>query len=123
MGGALCPPELMRNCRTKFKVNCLTKFFMKRILLQVDILPSYGCTETSPVTFCTGQDDTFEHKTTTVGSVLPHTEAKLTNTDDNGNEFIVNRNEIGELKVRGYWCGLLFFAMIFWQFAHHWFIY
>ena len=22
MGGALCPPELMRNCRTKFKVNC-----------------------------------------------------------------------------------------------------
>ena len=40
-----------------------------------------------------------------MGSVLPHTEAKLTSIDENGNEFIVDRNEIGELKVRGYWYG------------------
>ena len=50
------------------------------------MLTAYGCTENSPATFYTSQDDTFERKTTTVGTAMPHTEAKLTSIDDNGNE-------------------------------------
>lgn len=101
MGGALCPPELARNCRDVF---------------QIDLLNAYGCTENSPATFYTAQSDSFEQKTTTVGAgsyfsieldkmqtlVLPHTEAKLTEIDDNGKEYIVDRNNIGEVKIRGY---------------------
>ena len=33
---------------------------------------------------------------------MPHTEAKLTEIDDNGKEYTVGRNEIGEVKIRGY---------------------
>ena len=53
MGGALCPPELARNCRDVF---------------QIDLLNAYGCTENSPATFYTAQSDSFEQKTTTVGA-------------------------------------------------------
>jgi len=87
MGGALCPPELSRQCRETF---------------QIDLLNAYGCTENSPATFYTDQMDSFEQKTTTVGSVMPHTEAKLVTMDDNGIEYIVERNQVGEVKIRGY---------------------
>ena len=61
------------------------------------------CTENSPATFYTGQTDSSEQKTTTVGSVMPHTEAKLVSVDDDtGNEYTVERNQVGEVKIRGY---------------------
>lgn len=37
----------------------------------------YGMTETSPVSFMTAPGDTLEHRCETVGTVMPHTEAKI----------------------------------------------
>lgn len=38
---------------------------------------AYGMTETSPVSFLNKTNDNFERKTQTVGSILPHLEAKV----------------------------------------------
>ena len=46
---------------------------MKKILSVLklsEITNAYGMTETSPVTFQTSLTDTFERKTTTVGSIV-----------------------------------------------------
>ena len=59
---------------------------------------AYGMTETSPVTFQTLLNDSFEHKTGSVGTVLPHTEAKIIGEDGK----ILSRNEKGEVLTRGY---------------------
>ncbi len=58
----------------------------------------YGMTETSPVSFQTNPDDTFDDRCGTVGTVFPHIEAKI--VDESGN--IVPINTPGEFLVRGY---------------------
>ncbi|KAK4555534.1 hypothetical protein LTR86_007287 [Recurvomyces mirabilis] len=53
---------------------------MKRIEKEMGIksvLIAYGMTETSPVTFNTNPDDTLDRLLKTVGTVLPHTGAKI----------------------------------------------
>lgn len=58
----------------------------------------YGMTETSPVTFMTKPDDSFDKKTGSVGMAMAHTEGKL--VDENGE--IVPVGEPGEILSRGY---------------------
>lgn len=63
-----------------------------------DILIAYGMTETSPVTFMTSLADSQERRLRTVGTVLPHTGAKI--VDKEGN--IVPRGVRGEICTSGY---------------------
>lgn len=62
------------------------------------MLIAYGMTETSPVTFITALDDPMEKRTRTVGSVMPHTRAKVIDTEGN----ILPRGTPGELCTSGY---------------------
>ena len=55
-------------------------------------------TETSPAIFLTDTDDPIERQVSTVGRIMPHSEAKV--IDENGH--IVNPGEKGELLARGY---------------------
>ena len=55
-------------------------------------------TETSPITFQTCPTDSLERQLTTVGTILPHTEAKI--VDNEGK--VVERNREGEILIRGY---------------------
>lgn len=83
MAGALCPEELMRSA--------IEKMHMR------DIAICYGMTE-CPVTFQTSTDDTLERRTTSVGKVQPHFEAKI--IDEEGR--VVPRGVVGEICTRGY---------------------
>lgn len=77
----------------------------ERMGVREGLLIAYGMTETSPVTFITSLDDPTEKKTTTLGRVLPHTGAKVVDSEGN----IVPRGERGEICTsgfalqRGYW--------------------
>lgn len=62
------------------------------------MLIAYGMTETSPVTFMTGESDPMEKRTKTVGGIMPQTRAKV--VDPEGN--IVPRGTPGELCTAGY---------------------
>lgn len=62
------------------------------------MLIAYGMTETSPVTFITVEDDSMEKRLKTVGHVMPHTRAKIVDSDDK----IVPRGTPGELCTSGY---------------------
>jgi fatty-acyl-CoA synthase len=84
MAGAPCPEELMRRVMRDMHLD--------------EITIAYGMTETGPVSFQTAVDDTLEHRVSTVGRVLPHTEVKI--VDSAGR--IVPRGEVGELLTRGY---------------------
>ncbi|MGA7304057.1 MAG: AMP-binding protein [Rhodothermales bacterium] len=84
MAGAPCPVELMKEVVDRMHMS--------------EVTIGYGMTETSPVTFQTGIDDSFERRVTTVGTVLPHTEAKV--IDEDGQ--IVLPGVAGELLTRGY---------------------
>jgi acyl-CoA synthetase (AMP-forming)/AMP-acid ligase II len=63
-----------------------------------DVLIAYGMTETSPVTFMTSSTDSPKQRLKTVGTILPHTTAKI--VDKQGN--IVPRSLRGEICVSGY---------------------
>lgn len=82
MGGSLCPEQLLRDLKDTF--NC-------------QVFVAYGTTENSPCTFMSLKTDSVENQTKTVGYIMPHTEAKV--IDDN--DKMVNREEIGELCIRG----------------------
>ena len=82
MAGAMCPEQLLLDLKSK--MNCR-------------IFVAYGTTENSPVTTLSTQDDSLDQRTTTVGAVMPHTEAKVVN--ENGS--VVPRGETGELCIRG----------------------
>ena len=83
MGGALCPPDLLRQCKQLF---------------DMDLLVAYGCTENSPATFYVDRAANEEQKTQTIGKALAHTEGKLIDADGK----TVDRGEVGEICIRGY---------------------
>ncbi|XP_068119971.1 LOW QUALITY PROTEIN: medium-chain acyl-CoA ligase ACSF2, mitochondrial-like [Hyperolius riggenbachi] len=85
VGGSFAPPEVMRKL--------VTETTMKNIII------GYGTTENSPGTFMGFPNDEFHRKTNTGGHILPHTEAKV--VDTNTGE-ILPLNTPGELMIRGY---------------------
>ncbi len=85
MAGALCPEPLMR--RVIDEMN----------LREITII--YGLTEASPGITQTPRDDTLEHRTQTVGQVLPEMEVKIV---DPASRQTLGVGEPGELCVRGY---------------------
>jgi len=85
MGGSPCPVEVMKRVMTD--------------LHMAEVAIAYGMTETSPVSTQTRRDDDLEHRTATVGRVLPHVEVKVV---DPVSGRTVPRGEAGELCTRGY---------------------
>lgn len=63
-----------------------------------DVIIAYGMTETSPVTFATNLDDSIDRRLNTVGTVLPHTGAKIVGLDGE----IVPRGVAGEICTSGF---------------------
>ncbi|WP_407549154.1 AMP-binding protein [Streptomyces sp. Pv4-95] len=85
MAGSPCPEEVM-----------------KRVVAEMhmaEVSICYGMTETSPVSTQTRRDDDLEHRTATVGRVLPHIEVKVVDPATGGT---VPRGTPGELCTRGY---------------------
>merc|ERR1719431_967100 len=72
----------------------------------MELLVAYGCTENSPATFYTKVGDTDLQKTTTVGTVLPQMEARLTveveGEEERKRKRVVERDEVGEIEIRGF---------------------
>jgi len=85
MAGAPCPPALMR--RVMAEMHC------------AEILIGYGETEASPLTHLTSRDDGFQRRTETVGTNLPHQEAKVVDVDSGRT---VPCGTVGELCFRGH---------------------
>ncbi|MFK4145461.1 AMP-binding protein [Streptomyces sp. NPDC004065] len=85
MAGSPCPVEVMKRVVAEMH------------MAQVSIC--YGMTETSPVSLQTRMDDDLEHRTGTVGRVLPHIEVKVT---DPATGVTLPRGTAGELCTRGY---------------------
>lgn len=85
MAGSPCPIEVMKRVVTQMHCGEMTI--------------AYGLTEASPVITQTTIDDSIELRVTTVGKVLPHTEAKIVNPLDGGTTAL---GEQGELCTRGY---------------------
>ena len=85
MAGAPCPPELMK--RVMEEMHCS------------EILIGYGETEASPITHLTTRDDSFERRTETVGTNLPHQEVKIVDVETDKTVAI---GETGEICFRGY---------------------
>jgi fatty-acyl-CoA synthase len=85
MAGSPCPIEVMRNVGSEMGID------------QISI--AFGQTETSPVTTFVRVDDTLEHRCSTVGQVMPHTEIKII---DPGTGLTLSRGQAGEFCARGY---------------------
>jgi fatty-acyl-CoA synthase len=85
MAGALCPEVLMRRAIEEMN------------LREITII--YGLTEASPGITQTLRDDTIEHRTQTVGKVLPEMEVRIV---EPATVKQVGIDEPGELCVRGY---------------------
>ncbi len=84
MAGSPCPEEVMKRVINQMH------------LAQITIC--YGMTETSPVSFQSATDDSFERRVSTVGRVHPHIQVKV--VDAQGR--CVPRGTQGELHTRGY---------------------
>ena len=84
MAGSPCPIETMKRVISRMH--------------QSEITIAYGMTETSPVSFQSSTTDPLEKRTSTVGRIQPHLEAKV--VDALGNT--VGVGETGELWTRGY---------------------
>lgn len=84
MAGAPCPVDVMKQVNDRMHMN--------------EVTICYGMTETSPVSFQSFVDDTFQQRCETVGRVHPHLEVKI--IDDAGQ--IVPVGQHGELCTRGY---------------------
>jgi len=85
MAGSPCPVEVM-----------------KRVVAEMhmaEVSICYGMTETSPVSLQTRRDDDLEHRTGTVGRVLPHIEVKVV---DPATGVTQPCDTAGELCTRGY---------------------
>jgi fatty-acyl-CoA synthase len=84
MAGSPCPVEVMKRVIDKMNLTEITN--------------CYGMTETSPVSFQTALDDSFERRVSTVGRVHPHVQVKI--VDSQGR--CVPRGVQGEIHTRGY---------------------
>lgn len=84
MGAAQCPADIMRQVLQRMNMHGVTI--------------SYGMTETSPISFQTNVDDSFENRINTVGRIHSHLQAKV--IDEAGR--IVPIGHRGELCIRGY---------------------
>ena len=84
MAGSPCPVEVMKQV--------ISRMNMK------DVTIAYGMTETSPVSFQTGESDPLERRVSTIGRVQPHLECKVVDLDGK----TVPRGTPGELCTRGY---------------------
>jgi fatty-acyl-CoA synthase len=85
MAGAPCPIEVMRQVIERMHIP--------------EVTICYGMTETSPVSFQSGVDDVLERRVSTVGTVHPHLECKII---DSQTGAVVPRGMTGELCTRGY---------------------
>ncbi|MGI8863886.1 MAG: AMP-binding protein [Solirubrobacteraceae bacterium] len=85
MAGAPCPIEVMRRV-------------IKRMHMS-EVTICYGMTETSPVSTQTGAADDLEHRTATVGSVIPHVEIRVADPETGRT---LPRGTSGEFQTRGY---------------------
>ncbi|MFF7235123.1 AMP-binding protein [Streptomyces collinus] len=85
MAGSPCPVEVMKRV--------VAEMHMEEVSI------CYGMTETSPVSLQTRMDDDLEHRTATVGRVLPHLEVKVV---DPATGVTRPRGTAGELCTRGY---------------------
>ncbi len=85
MAGSPCPVEVMKRVMSEMHMT------------EVGI--AYGMTETSPVSTQTLADDDVEHRTATVGTVLPHVEIKVV---DPASGLTVPFGVTGEVCTRGY---------------------
>lgn len=85
MAGSPCPVEVMKRV--------VAEMHMEEVSI------CYGMTETSPVSLQTRMDDDLEHRTGTVGRVLPHIEVKVV---DPATGVTQPRGSAGELCTRGY---------------------
>ncbi|MGW2765430.1 AMP-binding protein [Streptomyces sp. NPDC001275] len=85
MAGSPCPVEVMKRV--------VAEMHMEEVSI------CYGMTETSPVSLQTRMDDDLEHRTGTVGRVLPHLEVKVV---DPATGVTQPRSTAGELCTRGY---------------------
>lgn len=85
MAGSPCPVEVMKRVVTEMNM--------------AEVSICYGMTETSPVSTQTRRDDDLEHRTGTVGRVLPHVEVKIV---DPATGVTQPRGTAGELCTRGY---------------------
>jgi fatty-acyl-CoA synthase len=84
MAGSPCPIEVMKRVISSMNLTEITN--------------CYGMTETSPVSFQTARDDSFERRVSTVGRVHPHVQVKV--VDSQGR--CVPRGVQGEIHTRGY---------------------
>ena len=84
MAGSPCPIEVMRQV--------IDRMHMPQVTI------AYGMTETSPVSFQSGVEDSLEVRVATVGHIHPHLEVKI--VDEAGR--VVPRGQPGELCTRGY---------------------
>ncbi|PLW71774.1 AMP-binding protein [Streptomyces sp. SCUT-3] len=85
MAGSPCPVEVMKRVVSEMHM--------------VEVSICYGMTETSPVSTQTRRDDDLEHRTATVGRVLPHLQVQVV---DPATGEVVPRGTTGELCTRGY---------------------
>ena len=92
MGGAPCPVEVM-----------------KRVISEMHaegICIAYGMTETSPGSFMTRPTDEVQRRVSTVGTVMPRTEAKVIDPETGETAPVGTPGEVcsrGYLVMRGYW--------------------
>ncbi|MDR3511182.1 MAG: AMP-binding protein [Caulobacteraceae bacterium] len=84
MAGSPCPVEVMKQVMGRMHM--------------ADVTIAYGMTETSPVSFQTGQADPIERRVSTIGRVQPHLECKVVDLDGE----TLPRDVPGELCTRGY---------------------
>jgi fatty-acyl-CoA synthase len=85
MAGSPCPIETMKQ--------------VIELMHMSEVEIAYGMTETSPVSFQTKVDSPMEKRVSTVGSVHPHVEVKIIDSDTGK---ICEVGETGELCTRGY---------------------
>ncbi|MEE9127275.1 MAG: AMP-binding protein, partial [Planctomycetota bacterium] len=85
MGGAPCPPELLR--RVMENMHC------------PEILVGFGQTESSPATHFTKADDPLDRQLNTVGTNSPHTEVQIVSSETGA---LLPIGEQGEVCVRGH---------------------
>jgi fatty-acyl-CoA synthase len=75
---------------------------MKRVIASMhakEVCIAYGMTETAPVTFLSRPTDSVERRVSTVGSVMPHIEAKIV---DPSTGLVLPIGAAGEICTRGY---------------------